>query len=80
MSGPSALVPVTDVNSAPLVSPLFKEEAKTTVAFSVNFATVQLESLRDGGFHFSYCAMALNVGRASVNAMHNEGPPIHPTL
>jgi hypothetical protein len=71
---------VTDVNGAPFISPLFKEEAKATVAFSVDFATIKFKSLRDGGFHFSYCAIALNIGRASVDTMHNEGASIHSTL
>jgi len=71
---------MTDVNGAPLVSALFEEEAKAAIAFGVDLAPIKFETLCDCRFHFGDCAIALNICRASVNTMHNEGPSIHPVL
>lgn len=71
---------MTDVNSAPLVAPLFEKEAKAAIAFSVDLAFIKFKTLRNCGFHFCYCAIALNIRRASVNTMHNEGAAIHARL
>ena len=69
---------------------LLPEEAEAAVAFGVNFAAVtgfggevgKSEPLGDGGFHLcdGPCGRSVDVGRAAVATVHDEGAFVHAGL
>ena len=58
------------------------EKAEPAIALGVDFASVKHKPLGDGRLHLGHGprGLAVNVGGATVAAMHDEGPLVHTGL
>lgn len=73
------LIPVTHESSLPLVVNPDPKEAEATVALGVGLVAIEVEALRNGGFHLrdrSSCIPAI-IRSDAVTLMQNEGTRVH---
>ena len=68
--------------SSPAPINLLKKENKATVRLSINFASVDSETLCDGGLQFGYGPSRIwsDVTCHAVAAMHDESTFVHAVL